>query len=82
MTVLFRELGIKRVLAVSHFFHLPRIKMAYRRAGWNVTTVPVNATRMSRQALVFQLCRETAAFWAYYLRPLASADFASPARNG
>ncbi|MHB9022655.1 MAG: YdcF family protein [Armatimonadota bacterium] len=75
-TVLFKERGISRVLAVSHFFHLPRIKMAYRRAGWEVATVPALPQCMSRHTMLYQLGRETAAFWAYYLRPLCRADFA------
>ena len=31
---------LPRVLAVSQFYHLPRIKLAYQRAGWDVLTVP------------------------------------------
>ncbi len=30
---LFAQHGIKRVMVVSHFYHLPRIKMTYRRHG-------------------------------------------------
>ena len=63
------RLGLTRVLAVSHDFHLPRIKLAYARAGRNVFTVP--ARQQYRLAgRWFLLGRETVALWAYYLRPL------------
>ena len=32
----FGEDGGTRILAVSQYYHLPRIKLAYQRAGWNV----------------------------------------------
>jgi len=57
------------VLVVSHFYHLPRIKLAYQRAGWEVYTVPAREPRILRQ-MPFNLAREVAAMWVYYLRPL------------
>lgn len=64
-----RRRGFERVLAVSHFYHLPRIKLSYRRAGFDVFTVPATqAFRIPRQELL--LVREVVALWAYYLRPL------------
>lgn len=68
-TSLFREAHIHRVVAVSHSYHLPRIKMSYRRAGWEVYTVPAkeNYRLPGRRYLLF---RETVALWAYYLHPL------------
>ena len=63
------SLAFRRVLAVSHDYHLPRIKLAYARAGWNVFTVP--ARQKYRLAFrEFLLAREIVALWAYYLRPL------------
>jgi vancomycin permeability regulator SanA len=57
------------VLVVSHFYHLPRIKMTYQRYGMNVCTVP------SRDSVPFSMpyniAREDVAFWAYYLRRFA-----------
>lgn len=54
------------ILVVSHFYHLPRIKMTYQRYGMNVCTVP------SRDSVPFSMpyniAREDLAFWAYYLR--------------
>lgn len=63
------ELGGERVLAVSHYFHLPRIKMTYQRGGVEVYTIPAKESYMLRQT-PFLLLRETAAWWVYYLRPL------------
>ena len=55
-----------RILAVSDFYHLPRIKMTYQRYGVEVFTVPA-LTSVPWQ-MPFNLVREDAAFWAYYLR--------------
>lgn len=65
-----RGCGIKRVLAVSHFYHLPRVKMTFQRAGWEVYTVPA-APRYVLVKLPYFIVREVAALWVYYLRPLA-----------
>ncbi|HKR64456.1 MAG TPA: YdcF family protein [Thermoanaerobaculia bacterium] len=54
------------ILAVSHFYHLPRIKLAYQRAGVDVYTVPSRTTKPSQ--LAYNVPRECVAFWAYYLR--------------
>lgn len=58
-----------RVLAVSHFYHLPRIKLCFRRAGWDVFTVPATETR-DLVALPRYLMREVVALWWYYLNPV------------
>lgn len=58
----------ERVLAVSDFYHLPRVKMAFQRQGLDVYTVPARGT--PPLAIPYNLLRETAAFWAYYLRHL------------
>ena len=65
-----REQGWQRVLAVSHFYHLPRIKLCYRRHGLQVYTVPAANPRGVHQ-LGFQTAREVVALWYYYLRPLS-----------
>lgn len=57
-----------RVLAVSNFYHLPRIKLCFRRAGWEVWTVPARETRRLYYQEKFML-REVAALWWYYLNP-------------
>jgi uncharacterized SAM-binding protein YcdF (DUF218 family) len=67
---IFDRLGIKRVLAVSHFYHLPRIKMSYQRRQWEVYTVPAKESYLLTQMPKYIL-REVAALWVYYLRPIA-----------
>ena len=68
-TRMFTDCGVPRVLAVSHFYHLPRIKMTYQRQGWEVYTVPAAESYPLTEMPLFML-REVAALWAYYLRPL------------
>lgn len=68
---LFEQLGFRRVLAVSHYFHLPRIKMTYQRRGVEVYTTPARERYILRQT-PFLLLRETAAWWVYYWRPLTA----------
>lgn len=64
-------LGASRVLAVSHGYHLPRVKLAFARTGREVYTVPAHETRTLR-AMPKLVAREVAALWAYYL--LAGGD--------
>jgi vancomycin permeability regulator SanA len=64
---LFPELGARRILVVSHFYHLPRIKMAYHQKGWEVYTVPAKERYFLRQT-PHSVAREVAAFWSYYLK--------------
>jgi len=58
--------GWERILAVSQYYHLPRIKLAYAGAGWDVLTVPAPATERTLPMVV----REIPAFWVYYLRAI------------
>ena len=58
--------GWTRILAVSQFYHLPRIKLAYQRAGWNVLTVPAGTSSPIPQT-PYSVVREIPAFWVYYL---------------
>lgn len=64
---MFDRSGLRRILVVSDFTHLPRIKLTYQLAGQQVFTVPSRELPRPSQ-LLFQLGRETAAFWAYYFR--------------
>jgi vancomycin permeability regulator SanA len=66
---IFEQFGFRRVLAVSHYFHLARIKMTYQRRGVEVYTTPAKESYILRQT-PFLLLRETAAWWVYYWRPL------------
>jgi uncharacterized SAM-binding protein YcdF (DUF218 family) len=66
---MFGKIGIGRVLVVSHFYHLPRIKMSYQRRGREVYTVPAKES-YTLTAMPYFVGREIAALWVYYLRPL------------
>ncbi len=68
-TRVFRREGWTRVLAVSHFYHLPRVKMTYARAGFPVFTVPAQEPRPLLK-LPYYMAREVLALWYYTLRPL------------
>jgi vancomycin permeability regulator SanA len=61
--------GSRRVLVVSQFWHLPRVKLAYRKAGWDVYTVPASASTPIPQTPYLML-REIPAFWQYWARSL------------
>ena len=58
-----------RVLAVSHFYHLPRIKMRFKVEGQEVLTVPVRAPLTGTP---HYMVREVAALWKYYFDALLS----------
>lgn len=63
--------NLRRILAVSHFYHLPRVKLTYQRDGREVCTVPAQETyRLT--ALPIYMVREIVALWVYYVRPLAA----------
>jgi vancomycin permeability regulator SanA len=66
---IFGENGLDRVLAVSQFYHLPRIKLAYARAGLEAWTVPARTSITRTTAIV---AREIPAFWLYYLRAVVA----------
>ncbi|HET6494520.1 MAG TPA: YdcF family protein [Thermoleophilia bacterium] len=61
-----RAAGYTSVAVVSDFFHLPRVKLAYQRLGYDVTTVPSQARRIPQTTQL--VAREIPAFWVYYLR--------------
>lgn len=62
---MFEAHGIEKVLAVSHAYHLPRVKLAYHQAGREVYTVPAKE-RYTLRAMPYLMARETAAWWKYY----------------
>jgi uncharacterized SAM-binding protein YcdF (DUF218 family) len=72
---LFHQWHARRVLVVSHFYHLPRIKLAYQRAGVEVCTVPARQGHLLGQ-MPFNMVREVAAFWSYYLKEKPTAPVA------
>lgn len=67
---IFRDRGLRTVLAVSQPYHLPRIKLAYARAGLDVWTVPAEVTFVPGTAAI--VGREIPAFWLYYVRAAAT----------
>ncbi len=69
----FAKLRASRILVVSHFYHLPRIKLAYQRRRLDVYTVPAKESYVLRQ-MPYNMAREVAALWVYYLRPLGEAQ--------
>jgi uncharacterized SAM-binding protein YcdF (DUF218 family) len=60
--------GLTSMLAVSHFYHLPRVKLTADRAGLAVFTVP-SPQGQPLNRLPYFLAREVAACWAYYVKP-------------
>lgn len=66
-TVLCRRHHFTRVLAVSQFYHLPRITLDCRRAGLDAYTVPATDDP-PLAGLPWLMTREIAALWVTYLR--------------
>ncbi|CAG0998881.1 hypothetical protein PHYC_02741 [Phycisphaerales bacterium] len=67
--ILTPELGrAPRVIAVSHDYHLARIKITFQRAGIHAFTVPAAESRTLARKPLF-ITREVAALCLYYLRP-------------
>ena len=64
-------LAARPAIAVSEFYHLPRIKLAAAGAGIDLITVPARPAHWSRQLPVSNMLREIPAFWLYYARALA-----------
>jgi vancomycin permeability regulator SanA len=61
------EHGLDRVMVTSHFYHLPRIKLAYAAEGRDVFTVPSTSTGPIPNTPL-TVMREVPGFWVYYLR--------------
>lgn len=67
---IFDDHGMRRILAVSQFYHLPRIKLAYARVGVDVWTVPARTILVPRTWAI--VAREIPAFWLYCLRAVVA----------
>jgi len=67
-TAILDKIGAQHVLAVSHAYHLPRVKLCYQRAGWDVCTVPATEYYPIAGKPLF-IAREVAALWSYYVCP-------------
>jgi len=66
---MFQRRHIHRVIAVSHFYHLPRVKLTYQRAGVEVYTVPAKEAYVLKQ-LPYNMAREVVALWWYHASAL------------
>ena len=63
---IFERIGARRIIAVSHFYHLPRVKLAYQQSGIDVYTVPARESyTLTKMPLL--MAREVAAWWAYWI---------------
>jgi vancomycin permeability regulator SanA len=59
--------NFNRILAVSHFYHLPRVKTAFEKQHLTAYTVPAYEPQLLAKLPLF-MTREVAAWWVYYLR--------------
>ncbi|MEO0476898.1 MAG: YdcF family protein [Planctomycetota bacterium] len=62
-----------RLLAVSHDYHLPRVKLSLEREGLVAFTVPCEIRR-SLPSKPYLMARETAAWWYYFFQPALSLE--------
>ncbi|MCE9636300.1 MAG: YdcF family protein [Planctomycetes bacterium] len=62
-----RDRGLRRVLAVSHAYHLPRVRLEFDRAGVSAFTVPAREERILAK-LPWFAAREVAAWWGAWVR--------------
>lgn len=60
-----------RLLAVSHDYHLPRVKLSLAREGLTAYTVPCEIRR-GLPSKPYLMAREIAAWWYYFFSPMLS----------
>ncbi|GHT79546.1 hypothetical protein FACS1894104_4400 [Actinomycetota bacterium] len=65
--------GLKRVAAVSNFYHLARIKMLYLSEGMDVVTVPADDIKAGYYPF-YNVAREIPGWWYYWLQNLVPGD--------
>jgi vancomycin permeability regulator SanA len=68
-TRILAENHLTTVLCVSHFYHLPRLKLAFERANVSAFTVPAREHYILGKMPLF-MAREIAALVKYYFHPL------------
>lgn len=68
-----REFG--RIIAVSEFYHLPRIKLTFHACGREVYTVSPRPGDPARNHAYRSIFREIPAYWVYFARSVGSAVF-------
>jgi uncharacterized SAM-binding protein YcdF (DUF218 family) len=61
-----REEGLSRALVVTHYYHEPRAKMLFDRAGIAAFTVPATMSRRLTKEPYF-LMREVVAYYHSFL---------------
>lgn len=61
-----------RILAVSEFYHLPRIKLTFQAHGLDVLTVPTRLSHPARNFAFRSILREVPAFWTYLARSVSN----------
>ena len=61
-----------RILAVSHDYHLPRVKLSLEREGLTTYTVPCEIRR-GLPSKPYLMARETAAWWYYFFKPIVAS---------
>lgn len=64
--LLMRRHGFVRAIAVTHYYHEPRVKMLFERAGVFVYTVPAHMSRRLLKEPWF-ITREVLAYWHSFL---------------
>ncbi|MBU1219969.1 YdcF family protein [Myxococcota bacterium] len=64
-----KKYEIRTLLAVSHFYHLPRIKLEFARKSINVYTVPAKET-YNLTKLHLYVAREIPALMFYWIKPV------------
>lgn len=62
-----------RILAVSHDYHLPRVKLSLERQGLTAYTVPAEIRR-GLPSKPYLMARESAAWWYYFFRPVIASS--------
>ena len=67
------------ILAVSEFYHLPRIKLCYQGHGAKIYTVPAHPSDGFRAWPLFSIVREIPAYWTYFARAVIQSAKHSPA---
>lgn len=55
------------VIGVTHFYHTPRLKLAFRKAGINASTHSARRRGLVFKKLPIFMIRESIAWWAYTL---------------
>ena len=65
---------LKTFMAVSHFYHLPRIKLTCESFGITVFTVPAEESR-TPSALPYFILREVFALWFYFFKTMIHKTF-------